>query len=161
MPCSFFPPASPGCCETNAQLPAQSRDASNIKENINSDETYETRSKKREGWSRRTHLLPATSSVPPAPDPRSPGGHQKGSRHPSCANLQGNGAGARAERGEKKHPINRWQRRGRTSRVQALRGKLIKRHHPFAESELLLKPQDHRQPSHLKGSSQVKRFPSH
>lgn len=33
-----------------AQVPAQSRDASNIKKNINSDETYETRSKKQEGW---------------------------------------------------------------------------------------------------------------
>lgn len=34
-----------------AQVPAQSRDASNIKKNINSDETYETRSKNRRAGS--------------------------------------------------------------------------------------------------------------
>jgi len=74
-----------------ARISAQSHDASNIKKNIHSDETYETRSKKPGGLV-ALHASAASSIL------RSPGRQQKRSQHPFCANLQGSGARARSGR---------------------------------------------------------------
>lgn len=152
------------------------------RENINADETSETRSKNRRaacaaciccqqqplhlqqvpalqvGTKRghsttrepHTRLSSSSPSTKPALWGRAPKASSQGQLVRTCE----------AERSEKEGG-KWWQRGARTPRAQAPREELIPRQHPPADSELLLEAEAHRQLSRLKGSSQVKTFPSH